>query len=369
MRNDARQNRGLLEKGLYLLSGFYEAGVRLRSKGFENGIFREHRLPCRVISVGNLTVGGSGKTPMTMYLAQTLKDSGYSPAVLSRGYKGKMEKAGGVVSDGTNILMGPDQAGDEPFMMAACLPHIPFLVGADRYTAARKAIARFTPDVIILDDGFQHRRLHRDLDFVLVDATVGFGNGFLLPRGILREPLEALARADAIVMTRSDPTDIAFDAKIAKAVPHIPIFRSANRPFLYGVVKAGEEMPIDAAAGLDPYDFGSFQNKRILGFSGIARNTEFRRMVTDVSKELVDFFEFPDHYGYSGADLRRIFKRAEAVSVDCVVTTQKDYARIQGRMRTPVDLAVIGIEMDFGSDREGLTDYINQFLKPMPSAG
>lgn len=367
MKNDSRQNRTLLEKGLYFLSRIYVAGSRVRAKGFESGVFPKHRLPCRVISVGNLTVGGSGKTPMTMYLAQLLKDSGYSPAVISRGYKGKMEKTGGVVSDGRNILMGPEQAGDEPLMMATCLPHIPFLVGADRYAIGKKAIARFSPDVIILDDAFQHRRLYRDIDFVLVDATVGFGNGFLLPRGILREPLEALARADAIVMTRSDLTDSAFDAEIAKALPHIPVFRSVNQPFLYGVVKANEEMPNDIAAKPDSNDLGFLQNKRILGVSGIARNTEFKRMVADVFGQLVDFLEFPDHYAYSVADLHRIFKRAGHFSVDCVVTTQKDYARIQGRMKAPVDMAVIGIQMDFGGDREALINYLNPFLKPKPA--
>ncbi len=230
------------------------------------------------------------------------------------------------------------------------------------------AIARFSPDVIILDDAFQHRRLYRDMDFVMVDATVGFGNGFLLPRGILREPLEALARADAIVMTRSDTTDSAFDAEIVKTVPHIPVFRSVNQPFLYGVVKANEEMPTDIAAKPDSNDLGFLQNKRILGVSGIARNTEFKRMVSGVSGQMVDFLEFPDHYAYSVADLHRIFKRAGHFSVDCVVTTQKDYARLQGRMKAPpVDMAVMGIQMDFGGDREALINYLDPFLKPKPA--
>ncbi len=364
MKNDARQNRTVLEKGLYFLSGIYDAGSRLRAKGYESGVLHEYRLPCRVISVGNLTVGGSGKTPMTMYLAQMLRDYGYSPAVISRGYKGQMEKTGGVVSDGENILMGPEQAGDEPFMMASYLTHIPFLVGADRYTIGKTAIATFSPDVIILDDAFQHRRLYRDIDFVLVDATVGFGNRYLLPRGILREPLAALARADAIVMTRADYPDSMLEAKISEALPHTPTFRSVNQPFLCGIVKANEEMPVSIAANNHPNDLDPLKNQRVLGFSGIARNTEFKRMITEAPAQLVDFFEFPDHFDYSATDLNQVFKRAKHLSVDCVVTTQKDYARIHGRMKTPVDMAVVGIQMDFRGDREPLMNYINQLIEP-----
>lgn len=363
MNNDARFNRTVLEKGLYFLSCLYGLGMRMRDKGFESGMFREYRIPaCRVISVGNLTVGGSGKTPMTLFLAEMLQHSGNLPAVISRGYKGKMEKSGGVVSDGRNILMGPDQAGDEPFMMAAQLRDLPVLVGADRFAMGKAAVAGFSPDVIILDDAFQHRRLYRDIDFVLVDATVGFGNGYLLPRGILREPKAALARADAIVMTRADKPDPVLDAEISKLAPDTPVFRAVNRPFLYGVAKADEQKPMMAAALPDSGSLAFLQKSRVLGFSGIARAMEFKRMITENSGQMLDFLEFPDHYNYTSADWRRVFKRAEALSVDYVVTTQKDYARIQGGLKRPVDMVVIGIQMDFGDDREALTNYIKENL-------
>ena len=362
MQGDIRLNRTALEKGLYILSRLYGSGIRLRNKGFEQGVLPEYRLPCRVISVGNLTIGGSGKTPMTMFLAQHLKEAGYSTAVISRGYKGKMEKSGGVVSDGINVLAGPDQAGDEPFMMASQVRHVPFLVGADRYKIGKTAVASFDPDVIILDDAFQHRRLYRDIDFVMVDATVGFGNGFLLPRGIMREPKSALGRADAIVMTRSNNPDPALAAEMSETVPYTPVFRSVNRPFLYGHISANEKMVMNRAA---PGVFGSLdvlQNARVIGFSGIARTTEFSRMVAENSGQLVDFIEFPDHYTYTSADWHRIYKSAKDFSVDYVVTTQKDYARIPAEFKSPVNLIVIGVQMDFGGDREALINYVETFL-------
>ena len=192
-----------LETALLVLSLAYGVVIRIRARLYAAGVLPSKALLCRVISVGNIIAGGTGKTPMTIFVAQLLRDKGQRVVVLSRGYRGSMEASGGIVSDGERIFKGPDEAGDEPYLMARVLKGIPVVVGKRRYEAGMMAIARFQPDVIVLDDAFQHLRLKRDLDLVLLDCRSPWGNGYLLPRGLLREPLSALRRAHAIIFTRS----------------------------------------------------------------------------------------------------------------------------------------------------------------------
>ena len=189
---------------LSMASKIYGGGVKLRQKLYQKGLVKSKRLPCMVISVGNLSVGGTGKTPMTIYLANLIQDFGNKAVVISRGYKGRAEKAGGIVSDGKVLLMGPETAGDEPYMMAVKLKNVPVIVGKNRFEAGMLAVRTFKPEVLVLDDAFQHLKLERDLDLVLLDCQRPFGNGHMLPRGIMREPVSALSRADALILTRSD---------------------------------------------------------------------------------------------------------------------------------------------------------------------
>lgn len=355
-------NRSRLEKSLYGLSRIYGFGARLRNRGFESGVPAAHRLPCRVVSVGNLTTGGSGKTPMTLYLAQMLKELGFSPVIISRGYKGRMEKAGGVVSDGRNILADSEQAGDEPLMLASQMTHIPVLVGADRYAMGRYAISRFSPDVILLDDAFQHRRLYRDLNLLVVDAGTGFGNGHLLPRGILREPLESLVRADIVVITGAEKPCEGVEALISRIKPGIPIFRAVSAPFVHGMAKSDADPPLELEVSDRPEDFAFFKQARVLAFSGIARNQAFKQMIAGMAGDVPEFLEFPDHHAYSSGDLAQIARRAVSSGADYIATTQKDFVRIRGRVRFPVDLAVIGIHMDFGTAHRDFAAYFEARL-------
>ncbi|HDL07382.1 MAG TPA: tetraacyldisaccharide 4'-kinase, partial [Desulfobacteraceae bacterium] len=171
---------------LFVLSLIYGSIIRLRRIFYEKKILLPKKLPCKTISIGNLTVGGTGKTPMTIHVAHLVEKLGYKTAVISRGYKGKAEKNGGIVSDGRTIFMGQDEAGDEPFMMATKLKKVPVIVGQNRFEMGMLALKEFKPDVIIFDDAFQHLRLTRDIDLVLIDSIDPFGNKHLLPRGILR---------------------------------------------------------------------------------------------------------------------------------------------------------------------------------------
>ncbi|MBI5810633.1 MAG: tetraacyldisaccharide 4'-kinase, partial [Deltaproteobacteria bacterium] len=169
---------------LYLLSILYGASVRMRASLFAIGLIKTKRLPCRVVSIGNLTVGGSGKTPMVMHMADILQKKGRRVVILCRGYKGSA-KGVNAVSDGRTVLLGYKEAGDEPYLLARRLKGVPVVVGRDRYKSGLYAIEAFSPDVILLDDGFQHIRLARDVNILLVDSKEGFGNGHLLPRGLL----------------------------------------------------------------------------------------------------------------------------------------------------------------------------------------
>ena len=224
---------------LTLLSKAYGAGVRLRRDGYALGFLKSRKLPCTVISIGNLTTGGTGKTPMTIYVAERVRQLGYRVAVISRGYKGAAEKNGGIVSDGNAILMDPNTAGDEPFLLAASLKGIPVLVGHDRYQSGMKAINRFQTEVVILDDAFQHLALFRDLNLLLLDSTMPFGNGRLLPRGTLREPAAALRFSDALIMTRSPRPFCSPAEPWAKARP---VFCAIHEPFISCRFSAGDKL-------------------------------------------------------------------------------------------------------------------------------
>ncbi|NTV54742.1 MAG: tetraacyldisaccharide 4'-kinase, partial [Syntrophaceae bacterium] len=202
-----RKSSRVLGALLFFLSLVYGVLVRLRAGAYAVGLFRTKRLPCRVISVGNITLGGTGKTPTVINIGGLMQQHGRRPLVLSRGYGRKDESATTVVSDGVSLFLNPSVGGDEPSLIANRLARVPVVVGSDRYRAGTFAVGRFHPDCVILDDGFQHIRLARDLNIALIDASDPFGGGMLFPAGILREPPSALERADVVVITRVAQAD------------------------------------------------------------------------------------------------------------------------------------------------------------------
>lgn len=332
----------------------YGAGAALRNKGYDTGRFRRRTLPCPVISIGNITAGGTGKTPMTVYVADLLIQTGKHPVVISRGYKGALGKTPAVVGDGTRLFMDARQAGDEPYMMAA-LKRFPVVVGKDRYQAGCLALERLPVDVAVLDDGFQHRRLKRDLDLVLMNYASPLGNGRLLPAGRLREPpMPALARAGAVILTRCPDNVQETPHWVSRAVPGLPVFYARHHPFPAGIEPAG---PRQAAAD-DPFrkDYektaalNRFRGVSVVLFSGIADNRSFYRTVRDLGANVLDHLEFADHYRYKRADILQIQQRALALGADMLVTTEKDRVRLEKTIAWPMDLAVIGISLSLDSE-------------------
>ena len=345
---------------LRAVSHLYGAAVDCRGRLYRRGVIRVQKIPCTVISIGNLTLGGTGKTPMTMYMARWLHREGYRVVVISRGYRGRASKQGGVVGDGRRIFMGPGDAGDEPYMMAGRLAGIPVVVGRDRFAAGMLAVRRFRPQIVLLDDGFQHLRLFRDLDLVLLDSRQPFGNRRLVPAGNLREPVTALDRADACILTRSDPNR----GDRCPSIPgKKPVFASVHRPTLYTPEPPGPAAASGNRAGaLCAMDGESLADRSVVAFSGIANSLDFRRTVARLCVRISGFYAFPDHHAYSDEDLAAVCRAAQARGADTLVTTEKDWVKIGHRLPRTTDLAVIGIETDFRADTGAFHDFIRRRL-------
>lgn len=371
IQSPAGSREGLLERVLGGLSRVYGLGWRIRAARRQDAV----RLDCPVVSVGNLTVGGTGKTPVTAQLAVWLRAAGWRPGVLSRGYRGAAEKQGGLVSDGERLRLTAATAGDEPWLLAHRLRPlgVPLAVGADRAAAGRRLLAACAPDVVLLDDGFQHRRLARDLDLVLLDAEAPFGNGRLLPRGPLREPPAVLHRADAFILTRSrEPAREQADLRaLLTSLPggadlaQRPVFTAAYRPVVY-------RPAVPAAAGIrtETPDGGrvgdapcSLAGLPIAAFAGLARNDWFRAGLERQGARLLDWRGFPDHHHYTPRELAAVVARARQAGAAALVTTEKDLARIPEPLALPqgLDLLVAGVRLHLPA-AEALQEWMGRRL-------
>ena len=289
----------------------YSGIVRLRNRTYDRpSAVKRASIP--VISVGNLTVGGTGKTPLVAWLALRLHELGRQPAIVSRGYGGRAGRGPLIVSDGSGPRSPVVDCGDEPYLLARSLSGTIVVVGSDRPAGAAAAAARGA-DVVILDDGFQHRRLFRDLDIVLLDGDAPFGNGRLLPGGPLREPLGALGRADVVLVTRRAAGESLgeVEAAVRRHNPRAPILRAGHRGV--GFIEAS------GLAAAPP--------SRAAAFCGIGNPTRFRRDLEATGIEVVDFRTYRDHHRYTLADIASLERLAEAHGCD-LITTEKDLVRI-----------------------------------------
>lgn len=345
----------------------YSAGSQLRIHAYRYGLLKQRRLPCCVISIGNITVGGTGKTPMTLYLAELLNELGFRVAVLSRGYRGLGENTGGIVSDGQRLLMDVRQAGDEPFLLAVKLlkKGVPVIIGKNRVASGQLAVKRFRPDAILLDDGFQHLRLKRDIDIVLLDAKTPFGNGYVLPRGPLRESVNNLARCNGIIFTRCRPEmldsaimDIPSSARKTDLADMTKYFFGSCFKLRFFRALSGDGSN-SSSNGATVSEAGSWLNeKSVFLFSGIARNDEFRRAARSFGCRIAGFCAYPDHYMYSQNDLKDIDEKAVRSGAEIVLTTEKDWVKVSTQQKFSIPCGVIGIEVRMGSHGKRLQDWL-----------
>jgi len=316
------------------------------------------------ISVGNLTVGGNGKTPFTLFLATRLRAQGLSVGIVSRGW-GRRGSGAQLVSDGTRILLGPDVAGDEPVMMAKCFDG-PIAVARRRIDAITLLARRFPLDAVILDDGFQHLRLKRDLDLVLVSAARGFGNKRVLPAGPMREPLTALRRADAVIVMGPDEH---CDDSLNTVMRHVlhdkpdllrdnPILRAMIRPrnLVHAEREGWRETPL-ALAG-----------RRVIAVSGLADASGFHAMLRELGANLVRTIEYPDHHDYGPGDWENI--TAAASGAEMVVTTEKDLVKLERFSSHGLSLYALRLEVSMDERDEGrlFAAIMERIRKPHVSA-
>lgn len=340
----------LVLSGLAGLEYVYKKGVLHK---YEKDLLDAVSVNIPVISVGNITAGGTGKTPCIMYLAKLLQKEGSHPAVLSRGYKSGWENIGGIVSNQTSIMATQKMAGDEPYMMALKLSGVPVLVGKDRISSAEKAI-HMGVDVLLLDDGFQYWRLKRDLDIVLVDCTNPFGYGHMIPRGLLREPLSALGRAHVFILTKCDQVNDDVKEDIQKQLyhlaPHALILRAEYEtigviPFNQWKDHVHDERSVD------------LPGKKVLVVSGIGNPSAFAETIKRTGLRQVGALFFSDHHDYTCEDMASIDQKAAENGADMVVITEKDAVKIMGLSNIEelqIPIFVLEIEMRFLGEGEKL---------------
>jgi tetraacyldisaccharide 4'-kinase len=329
------RDSGWLSLGLHVVmwlpSMFYGAVMLVRNYCYSRGMLKVHNVAAPVICIGNVTTGGTGKTPLVIWLAEVLRQKGLKCAILTRGYKTKKGRLS-----------------DEPAILTKSCPDAKVVVNPDRVAGAKKAIEEYGAGVLVMDDGFQHRRLGRDLDILAVDAMCPFGGGFLLPAGLLREPVSAIKRAKAVVITRSNQASAVqlhlIEEKIRSINPEAAIARSVHAPVKAKMLKGRD------------WSIAELRERNIFAFCGIGNPEGFFGMLKDMGLRLVGTRVYDDHWDYSVEDVKDIYKQARLQNARFLLTTQKDWVKTalaasrEGDAAMP--LAYLDIKLEF-TDGEG----------------
>lgn len=353
---------------LRVLSTLFKRVVALRFFLYRNRILRDTPLGCKVVVVGNLTVGGTGKTPVVEKMARVMASHGRKVAILSRGYKSKKEPLWRrilrwfnlvqrplprVVSDGKNVLVGAEIAGDEPYMLARNLVScgVCVVVDRDRVYAGEYAIRRFGVDVIILDDGMQYLPLRGSINLLLVDKTNPFGNGLMLPRGILREPVDHLTRGSYIFLTKSDGknTQPLID-KIHAYNKDVEIIECTHQPKRLCAV----------FGDLPDIELDEMNGRRVATFSGIATPDKFEEFVRRYGAQIAYNRRFSDHHRFTDKDLNEVFSGAMRANVEFIVTTEKDMVRLSRDLKPPLPIYYLRLEIEILSAHDSFESAVTR---------
>lgn len=317
-----------------VFSPLYSLAMRLRASLYTRGMLASTKLPLPVISVGNLTMGGTGKTPMVIYLSRLLAKY-HRPGIVSRGYGGRSRQPINLVSDGKEIFLSPHEVGDEPVLLAQALPGVPVLTSRKRANGGAYLAEHGLADLLILDDGFQHLALQRDLDLVLFSAHAPVQSMLVFPGGWLREPHSALLRADCFILTgmesEVDSKNASFRTWLQQNFPKTPLFEGRYEPVrLYR--SGGEEETIT-----------SLNNTPLFAFCGIANPPSFRRML-ELNFSLQGWQAFADHHPFTQADIDALVEQALALGCRGLITTEKDFVKLQGTT-VSLPLWVLAVEL------------------------
>ena len=326
----------LLRFSLAVASCFYSAVIGLRNSLYSKGWLKTHRVSAVVISIGNITVGGTGKTPLVIWLCKFLRQKEVRCAVLTRGYKTTK-----------NLKLKTQNYSDEPAILAKSCPEAKVVVNPDRVAAATEAVNKFGAEILIMDDGFQHRRLARDADIATIDAMCPFGYGKMLPAGLLREPVTALKRADAVVITRCDQVAEAqlnqLEKKLQQVNTNMIIARSIHSPICAKSI-GNKEISLE-----------QLKDKKIFAFCGIGNPNAFLGTIKGLGVNLVGSKIYNDHHRYKNNDVTDIYEEARYLNADLILTTQKDCTKIASptSAKEDIPLAYLEIELKFiiGEDK------------------
>ena len=360
---------GTLLKGiLFFASRFYRRAVQFRLWMYDNRVIRNRAIGCLVVSIGNVTCGGTGKTPVVEVFARTLSQKGRRVAVLSRGYRSrdrglwtklrekfsskKMEVPPRVVSDGKNLLLNSVTAGDEPFMLASNLKNVVVLVDKDRVKSGLYAIEEFGTDTLILDDGFQYLNLKAHINILLVDSTSPFDNHHVLPRGLLREPIRNIRRADYIFLTKSDGSRRLRHLKaFLRRQNHLAeIIECCHKPqYLEDVFQRGERLPLEYLKG-----------KKVASISAIANPDSFNAFLSELGGNIVEEIHFADHHRYRQQELIDFINKAKTAGAEVIMTTEKDAVRMPRLDRRDLPILFLRVQIDILSGQENFDQCISR---------
>jgi tetraacyldisaccharide 4'-kinase len=363
-RRDFRAN--MTRALLFGSSKFFQVAVKIHRWLINVRIFRDKTLGVQVIAIGNLTLGGTGKTPVVEKFARELRDAGRNVAILSRGYRSKPppfhvwllnkilfredQNPPRVVSDGKSLLLDSEMAGDEPYMLASNLKDVVVLVDKDRVKSGRYAIEKFGCDTLLLDDGFQYWRLRgRRHDVVLVDRQQPFGNEHLFPRGTLREPHSHLARAHTIFITKSDGNTSELRARISKLNSTAAVIECIHSPLYFEDVFTGEQ------AGLD-----FLRGKKVASLSGIAQPEGFEQMLVKLGGELVYSKRFADHHRFTQQEILNTINRGKKRAAEIIITTQKDAVRFPKIDRRDLPIYFMRVEIKIVAGANDFRDCVRK---------
>ncbi len=330
------------------LSLLYRFGAELRKR-----LIRPDTLPVPVISIGNIVLGGTGKTPACIMLCRWAKEEGYNPSVVLRGYGGKFHGRVGIVSDGKRIIMSAKEAGDEACLLSENLKGVPVIISKNRHLGAKLSLKRFNTDLFLLDDGFQHISLKRSLDIVLIDSRDPFGNRRLIPWGPLREPIDSLKRADIILLTRADKSE-----KVKGLKRYIterfkkPVFLAQHIPEDIVFPYLRERISLDDLRG-----------KKVVAFAGIAKGMEFIETLRSLDIDVSHFILLRDHSFYSPRQVDLFEKERIMHEADLIITTEKDWMRIKDMNIRYPELGYLRIRFEIVSDKSLFFNMIRERIK------
>ncbi len=347
-------------------SKVFQVAIKLRRWLYNVRIFRDKTLGVQVIAIGNLTLGGTGKTPVVEKFARALRDAGRNVAILSRGYRSKPvplhtkilnkillredQTPPRIVSDGKSLLLDSEMAGDEPYMLASNLKDVVVLVDKDRVKSGRYAIEKFGCDTLLLDDGFQYWDLQgRRHDVVLIDRQQPFGNEHLLPRGTLREPPSHLARAQTIFITKSDGNTAELRKRINKLNPTAAVIECVHHPLYFEDVFSGERVGLDFLAG-----------KRVASLSGIAQPESFEQSLVKLGAELLYSKRFTDHHRFTQQEILNAINRSKKRQAEIIVTTQKDAVRFPKIDRRDLPIYFMRVEIQIMNGANDFQDCVRK---------